>query len=64
MCSKYEKEKHNAIERGLEEEMTYPTFTKWVLCAIQEVQGEGLPMEDPDVRALCCPPTITILRCQ
>jgi hypothetical protein len=30
MCSKYEEEKQNAIERGLEEEMTYPTLTKWV----------------------------------
>jgi hypothetical protein len=33
MCNKYEKEKRNAIERGLEG-VTYPALAKWVQGAV------------------------------
>ncbi len=63
MCSKYEEDKRNAIERGLEE-MTYPTLAKWVQGVVREAQHQGQAMEDHDVLALCCPPTMTTLRYQ
>jgi hypothetical protein len=63
MCSKYEEEKRNAIERGLEE-MTDPALAKWVQGAIQKAQHQGQAMEDIDVLALCCLPTMTTSRYQ
>ncbi len=62
--NKYEVEKKEAYDGGVEVETSFPILAKWVWDDVWEQQHMGMAMEDPYVDTLSCPPSTKALRYQ